>query len=122
MMERIVDPELIESVNKMEWIIVEHTSCDEHFVLGDDALIVDNGEDTSHQPSYIRLAISPSRLLILVANSLNAEDELIALLAFTYNPMVIRSSKKYIISSKKLSDATHTKFNKALQELHKPRR
>lgn len=118
MMERIIDPEFIDSINQMEWIIVEHAIDDEHFILGDDALIVDNGEDTNHEPSYIRIAISPSRLLILVAKSLDVDDDFIALLVFTYNPIVIRSSKRYIISSKKLSDATHTKFNKALKELH----
>ncbi len=119
MVERIVDPEFIESINRMEWIIAEFATEDEHFILGDEALIVDNGEHTNYEPSFIRLAISPGKLLILVNESLDIDDDLIAILSVTYNIEVIRSSERYVISGKELSDEAHTKFSKALEELHK---
>lgn len=119
MLERIRDPEFIDLINRMEWIIVESTTRGEHFVLGDDALIIDNGEITNYVPSIIRLAISPNKLLLLVSNASIVDNKTIGMLTLTYNILVIQNSERYVISSRELSDETHTKFNRAIEQLHR---
>ncbi|PMY52269.1 MULTISPECIES: DUF4238 domain-containing protein [Pseudomonas] len=118
MLERIRDPEFIELINRMEWIIIELTTPGEHFVLGDEAVITNNGEEDDNPLYFVRLAISPTKLLFLVYDSSIVDDKTIGILALTYNILVIQNSERYVIASRKLSDETHTKFDKALQQLH----
>jgi len=119
MVERILDPEFVELLCRMHWFVIRNEICGEHFVLGDDSLIINNGSGDGQSLYVIRIAISPDMLFVMVYDDAWLDDELIRVLAVSYNLNVIRASERYVISSRELKNSTLTKYQRALDELHR---
>lgn len=119
MVERVLDSEFAKLICKMDWFIAQVTTMGEHFVLGDSAAIVNNGTTEEEELYFIRLAISPDKLLILAYNSSRLDLDFVNMLAATYNLLVISRSEKYVISSRELKDEVYTKFNRIIERAHR---
>ncbi|MFU2327811.1 DUF4238 domain-containing protein [Pseudomonas sp. NFX98] len=118
MMERILDPDVVQKIGEMSWAITQVDMSGEHFVLGDNVVIINNGAVEDEPLYYIRLAISPSKLLILTYDA-DVLDSDFGVLTVLYNIEVISKSEKYVISSRELKDETCTKFNRIVEEMHR---
>jgi hypothetical protein len=119
MVERVLDSEFAQSINKMSWVITKINESEEHFVLGDNVLIINNGAVEDEPLYFIRLAISPDKLLIMAYDSSRLDSEFIGILTIVYNIEVISKSEKYVISSRRLRDEACTKFSKILDTMHR---
>ncbi|NUU34750.1 DUF4238 domain-containing protein [Pseudomonas sp. C2B4] len=119
MVERVLDSELAQTIGKMSWIVAHINALGEHFVLGDDVVVINNGAVEEEPLYFIRLAISPDKLLILVYDSSSLSSDFIGTLTMVYNIEVISKSEKYVISSRALRDEVCTKFSKILEEMHR---
>lgn len=117
--DRIFDSELAKSISRMSWAIVQTDIPGEHFVLGDNVVVINNGAVEDEPLYFIRLAISPNKLLILTYDSSTLESDFAGVLTIVYNIDVISKSEKYIVSSRELKDETCTKFSKIIKEMHR---
>lgn len=117
--DRISDSELSNSISRMSWVIVKVNMSGEHFVLGDNIVVVNNGALDDEPLYFIRLAISPSKLLILAYDSSALDSDFVGVLTMIYNVEVISKSEKYIVSSRELKDEACTKFNRIIKEMHR---
>jgi len=118
MVDRIFDSGLANSINRMSWVVVKIDMSGEHFVLGDNVVVVNNGAVEDEPLYFIRLAISPNKLLIMAYDSSILESDFVGVLTVVYNIDVISKSEKYIVSSRELKDETCTKFSRIIKEMH----
>jgi len=102
-------------VEKMQWTIVHNVVAGEHFITSDVPLLI-NVDGYSRPIHCMSLALSPTRLMIIHTKSGEFDDDFLRTLAVMYNIQVIGTAEKYIFSSKKLDDGSHTKYSKALKE------
>lgn len=119
MVDRILNSDLAQDIYKMHWVVVQSNSPGEHFVLGDHALIINNASVVDEPLYFIRLAISPNKLMLLVYDHSALDDNFASILTITYNIIVIERSARYVISSKELVDGQYTKFSRIINEMHR---
>ncbi|MGF6097256.1 DUF4238 domain-containing protein [Pseudomonas sp. 18175] len=119
MVDRIFDSEVAKSISCMSWVVVQVDMSGEHFVLGDNVVVINNGAIEDEPLYFIRLAISPSKLLILAYDSSALDSDFVSVLTLVYNIDVISRSDKYVISSRELKDEACTKFSRVVKEMHR---
>lgn len=108
-------------VDKMQWTIVYNVVEGEHFITSDVPLLI-NIDGYSRPIHCMSLALSPTRLMIIHAKSEEFDEDFLRTVAVLHNIRIIRTTEKYIFSSRKLDDGPHTKYSKALNEfLRKPK-
>ncbi|MER2016450.1 DUF4238 domain-containing protein [Pseudomonas simiae] len=119
MVDTIFDSELAKSISKMSWVVVHVDMSGEHFVLGDNVVVINNNAVEDEPLYFIRLAISPNKLLIMAYDAAILDSDFVGVLTIVYNIDVISSSEKYVVSSRALKDETCTKFSRIIKEMHR---
>lgn len=118
LVDYIKDGSFISYVVGMLWTIVTVPIVGEHFVTGDRPLLI-NGGVASYPVHCLSIAISPSKLLVIHADSEEFDEDFVRRLAFVHSLSVISQSDEYVVSSRELVDGPCTKYSKAIAEYWK---
>jgi Protein of unknown function (DUF4238) len=104
----------VEYIANMKWSIVKIPDhMQEHYLLGDNPLLA-MPEENDEAIQVISMPISPRQLLVMTIHDQDFDEEFSKYLSLFYNFNVMKQSQKYIISSKKLENEAHFKYQKTL--------
>ncbi|MDP1664980.1 MAG: DUF4238 domain-containing protein [Methylobacter sp.] len=112
----IVDEPFIQYVTEMEWQTIDIPKGQDHFLTGDTPVVINAG-DSSTPIHILSIAISPSRLLIMHKRSPEFDIQLCKIIAICHSSILVKQTKKHLVSSKKLTNSKHIKYNRIVEKM-----
>ncbi|WP_410498829.1 DUF4238 domain-containing protein [Chitinibacter sp. S2-10] len=118
MVKEICKSESVATLFGMRWLTIQLPDGKDHFITCDYPILVNGASDG--WPIYlISMAISPDKLLVMHIDDENFDEEFIRTLAVMHNPLIAKRARKYLISSKEMSDEGFVKNKRLLKEVFK---
>lgn len=103
-------------LDAMEWLTVDQKNPTEHFLTSDNPVLV-NLSGRTNPIQFVSLAISPTRLLIMLKPSPEFDDDFIRHAAATHSLHMCKQANHFLISSKLLGKSNFTDYSLAAESL-----
>jgi len=115
--ERIKDPEAIEELLKMEWLLIRVPG-ENHFLTCDRPVIL-NGPSGGTPIYLLSFPLSPLCLMVMHVHTAEFDHPFLRRLSVIQNAFAIEQATKYVFSSKRLVDEKYIKYDKMIRAFMK---
>lgn len=113
----INEPDFLEYIAQMHWVILELPEGSEHFLTGDTPVIVNEG-DKEKQPIYsLSMALSPKILLVMHKPIPEFDRERLVGMAWSFNIWLVAQTERDLVSSQDLSSGTFIPYQDIVESL-----